>query len=121
MNLTLKSTLAAALIACAGLSSAVPIDTGNELIAALEKPGTQADFALGYIVGVVTYGITDGVICMPNGVTQGQVRDMVRNKLIDNPQARHLAAHIFVLATMEGAFPCKPAVAPTKAAPGRES
>jgi hypothetical protein len=61
---------------------------------------------LGYIAGVADSqsGIT---ICIPAGqVTLGQMGDMVKNSLERVPSERHLAADIYVQATLSNRWPC---------------
>ena len=60
----------------------------------------------GYIAGVADSqaGIT---ICIPPGqVTLGQMTDMVKQALERVPSERHLAADIYVQATLSNRWPC---------------
>ncbi len=63
-------------------------------------------FALAYIAGVADSqsGVT---VCIPPGqVTLGQMGDMVRQSLERVPSERHLAADIYVQATLSNRWPC---------------
>ena len=44
--------------------------------------------------------------CEPNGVTGGQLRDIVTKWLIENPAKRHLAGEVLVGEALIDAFPC---------------
>jgi hypothetical protein len=63
-------------------------------------------FAHGYIAGVADSqsGVT---VCIPPGqVTLGQMTDMVKQTLERIPSERHMAADIFVQATLSNRWPC---------------
>lgn len=63
-------------------------------------------FVHGYVAGVADSqsGVT---ICIPPGqVTLGQMTDMVKQTLERVPSERHLAADIFVTATLSNRWPC---------------
>lgn len=88
---------------------------GNRLLADLNNTGASNTqimpaLGLGYIMGVADAygGITH---CPPDNVTAGQVRDMVRNYLENNPAIRHLPANQIVVSVLRGVWPCadKPA------------
>lgn len=60
----------------------------------------------GYVAGVADSqsGVT---ICIPPGtVTLGQMTDMVKQTLERIPSERHMAADIFVTATLSNRWPC---------------
>jgi hypothetical protein len=77
--------------------------TGQELYTRILNDRT---WALAYIAGVADSqsGVT---ICIPGGqVTLGQMGDMVRQSLERVPSERHLAADIYVQATLSNRWPC---------------
>jgi hypothetical protein len=45
--------------------------------------------------------------CIPDGVTQGQVRDIVVRYLDQNPTIRHGPAQILITMALKESFPCK--------------
>jgi hypothetical protein len=75
---------------------------------------TGDDFCIGYVAGSVDMLISlqrqgpPGAkqACMPQGVTLGQVRDVVIKYLSDEPQFRKLDAAALVITALEQAFPC---------------
>lgn len=79
---------------------------GNKLLAELNDPGAVfSSVGIGYITGVTdAYG---GVThCAPQGVTAGQIRDMVKNYLENNPAIRHLPASMIVSHVLKSTWPC---------------
>ena len=77
--------------------------TGQELFT---KFSSDRATALAYIAGVADSqsGVT---ICIPPGqVTLGQMGDMVRQSLERVPSERHVAADIYVQATLSNRWPC---------------
>lgn len=80
---------------------------GNDLLRRLNSDDEVLQMvALGYVTGVsdANKGRTH---CMPNNVTTGQLRDMVRNYLNNNPAERHFSAHSIVRAVLASVFPCE--------------
>ena len=77
--------------------------TGQDLYTRLTNNPAIAN---GYIAGVADAhsGVT---ICIPPGiVTLGQMADMVKQTLERVPSERHLAADLYVQATLERRWPC---------------
>lgn len=100
---------AAALAAAVAVSNAhaqSEFESGNSLYAKLT--GDQADrlMAMSYIVGIhdAYAAIT---ICAPDGITKGQLADMIRNLLANNPAQRHRPASILINDSLSKLWPCK--------------
>jgi hypothetical protein len=77
--------------------------TGQELLA---RMADNRMWVFGYIAGVADSqsGVT---VCIPPGqVTVGQMTDMVKQSLERVPSERHLAADIYVQATLSNRWPC---------------
>ncbi len=77
--------------------------TGQELLNRLSDDRISA---LAYIAGVADSqsGIT---VCIPpRQVTLGQMADMVKQTLERVPSERHMAADIYVQATLSSRWPC---------------
>ena len=77
--------------------------TGQEL---LTRMADNRMWVFGYVAGVADSqsGVT---ICIPPGqVTVGQMTDMVKQSLERVPSERHLAADIYVQATLSNRWPC---------------
>lgn len=80
--------------------------SGNDLLGKLDADNSvDRMVALGYIMGVAdtTRGIEQ---CSPEGVTAGQMRDMVRNHLVASPAVRHFTADLQVRYVLKTAWPC---------------
>jgi hypothetical protein len=108
------------LLGAAALAATLPahagFDTGNRLF---EDCSAENYFNRGYCGGYVT-GIVDmlealsarGVIpkntlCIPEGVTKGQLADVVKKYLGEHPERRHLDAGGLVPEALTASFPCK--------------
>jgi hypothetical protein len=101
----MKKLLIIAAVFCCG-AHAQPssiLYTGQELHT---KFSSDRATALAYIAGVADSqsGVT---ICIPPGqVTLGQMGDMVKQSLDRVPSERHVAADIYVQATLSNRWPC---------------
>ena len=97
------------LILIAALASSVAhaeFYTGNELLAKIEATNTvDSMLGLGYVMGV--FDTARGVEhCPPDSITAGQVRDMVRQHLVNSPSIRHITADLQVRYVLKNAWPC---------------
>jgi Rap1a immunity proteins len=65
-------------------------------------------FCTGYIMGAVDAVLGAGFhkVCIPNGVAQKQMRDVVTSWLDDHPEKRHLSAEFLVIEALKEKFPC---------------
>jgi hypothetical protein len=63
-------------------------------------------YAMGFILGVHDV-YEDQIICSGANVTGGQLRDIVRKFLENNPSERDLPAHLLVMIALGKAFPCE--------------
>jgi hypothetical protein len=107
-QLILGTALGAALGLSAVSSAQDNTHDGNELLHHLEQPGSYNEaFAFGYVIGVENYLHADKLICTPEGVRFGQMRDVVIKYLRDNPAQRHQSRFVLVLDALQAAFPCK--------------
>jgi hypothetical protein len=91
--------------------------TGNDLLSYCrvprEKESVSLAFCTGYVIGaadqISAFQSIKGAtreICMPEGATISQLRDVVVRYLENNPDARHYAAGSSVLVALHAAFPC---------------
>jgi hypothetical protein len=80
--------------------------SGNKLYS--QMSGTEGDrmMALGFVAGVHD-AIDTVLVCTPNAITIGQVRDMTSSYLSENPSIRHLSASAIVTYVLSKAWPCK--------------
>jgi hypothetical protein len=93
--------------------------TGNEWKDTCDKQNDalEVGFCDGEIKGVIE-GLGTGLqtpqspqrrlpFCMPQGVTQGQAKDVVYKYVVDHPEQRHLNLADLALYALITAFPCK--------------
>ena len=80
--------------------------TGNELLSNMNSDNVVENMvALGYVMGVADATRGTGN-CGPETATAGQMRDLVKNYLIANPQFRHYSADVIVMAILGKTWPC---------------
>lgn len=79
--------------------------SGNQLFQRINGDGYDKTFAIGFITGVHD-AYEDDTICTGQHVTAGQLRDVVKKYLEDNPASRDIAAVVLVLVALGSAFPC---------------
>lgn len=78
---------------------------GNKLLSELRGQAMERIHAMGYIMGVFDAG--RGVtVCPPDGITAGQLTDMVQQHLDAIPSVRHLTADTHVNYVLSQAWPC---------------
>jgi hypothetical protein len=81
--------------------------SGNQLLTRIDSAEiAQQGVALGYVMGVHD-SLRSVTHCSPPDITSGQLRDMVRQYLVNNPQNRHLAADSLVGHVLKSVWPCK--------------
>jgi hypothetical protein len=89
--------------------------TGNTLLEACEsKAELQQAFWLGYITGSTDVDGMNGAAfperrrsCIPESVSNSQIRDVVVKYLKEHPEDRHLLAEILVVQALAKTFPCR--------------
>lgn len=84
--------------------------TGNDLHEKLNSTSevTRA-YARGYIIGVADMAESRRETCAPagtNGISVGQLADLVKKLLAENPQHRHHRGDHIVAVLMELTWPC---------------
>lgn len=106
----MKEHMKYAIFLCASLAlpAHAQMFNGNKLMDAFNKSETSNidwGFARGYVAGV--YDSNTGVgFCAPTTVSLGQVSDMAKKYLENNPAVRHLAADAIILYMLDKAWPC---------------
>lgn len=72
---------------------------------------TDKDYNSVYQLGGYVTGISDSFdgekFCLSDGVSTGQVMDIVGKFSIEHPEIRHLNAKSIVVAALKRAFPCE--------------
>lgn len=80
--------------------------TGNGLLNLLQSHEViDRIHGLGYVQGVFD-AHSGATICSPAGVTAGQVRDMTKNYLENNPAIRNKTADIIIRDAFKLVWPC---------------
>lgn len=79
--------------------------TGNDLLARINGDAYDSILASGYVAGAYDT-LRTTVHCSPEGVTIGQIKDMVKKHLESNPGVRQLSADMHVRYVLEKAWPC---------------
>ncbi len=93
------------LVCVMSLSAHAQIKTGNRLLQDLNGEHAERMNAFGYIAGVTD--MAQGFVsCSPAGSTLGQVVDMTKLYLENNPAIRHLAADVIVTRVLSSTWPC---------------
>lgn len=98
--------LCIAAVAAVCLNAHAEFYNGNDLLSKMQSTETiERGLALGYVMGV--FDATRSIAhCPPDGITAGQVRDMVRQYLEANPGSRHIVADVQVVHVLKQAWPC---------------
>lgn len=95
------------LLAAFSTSSFAQFISGNDLFSYLSDEGVgRRMMALGYVAGVLDANLTIH-ICPPADVQLGQARDVVYKWMLENPDKRHLPAHIIASYSLSLSWPCK--------------
>ena len=80
--------------------------SGNKLYENMISDQTfERLYALGYITGVHD-ALEQSNHCSPGNVTAGQVRDVVRRYMDQNPEFRNFDADILIRVALSNAWPC---------------
>ena len=72
----------------------------------LPLDASKGGYCVGYIQGVHDALKPTRVICVPDGVTGGQLGDVVKLYFGNHPENRHLPAAELVTAALKEKFPC---------------
>lgn len=99
------------LILCSVLFIALPVNanylSGNKLKEhCVSETFVNTGMCLGYIAGVVD-SYNNFVFCIPSEVTMGQMRDIVKKYMHENPAKLHESAADIVASAMKKDFSCK--------------
>jgi hypothetical protein len=102
----MKKWLAA--LALVPLSAQAEFETGNTLYAKMQdQSGGERMYVMGYVTGV--FDAHQHINhCLPNGinVTIGQVTDMAKLYLQQNPAIRHRTADVLLRDAFRNVWPC---------------
>lgn len=115
-----KIVTAALLIASVGSPalaqpSDIHVSTGNELLTVCEAASEanidwfRQGLCNGFMEGISCMSSGLGYVCLPKGVTYGQVHDVMLAGLRNHPEERQKRADWLALKYLEAAFPCTPA------------
>ena len=91
---------------CLTLPAHAEFKDGNRLYSEMTGSTNQQMNAIGYIAGV-TDALSGVAVCAPASVTAGQLFDMVKQYLEDQPQVRHFTADALIYRVLTKVWPCK--------------
>jgi hypothetical protein len=95
-----------AAFSAAGLTGAQSASiNGNQLLTLMNGSTMEQAVALGYVVGA-SNSSSNGILCIPQGVDAGQLRDVVKKNLEVTPAIRHMEAFFLVEASLVLIWPC---------------
>jgi len=104
----ITSALTCLLILTTPTHASTVYETGNHLLRDLRDAtgtGFGPTYALGYIVGAAdAYG--GSALCIPGTVTKGQINDVVRQFLEQEPGIRDMPADVLVLIALSNHWAC---------------
>jgi hypothetical protein len=99
-------TLIAGLALCATTMAHGAFIDGNKLHGYLSSGSDiENTHAWGYIAGIAD-AFNGSSHCLPDNVSVGQLRDVVRKFLSDTPEVRHRPADIIVYVILKNTYPC---------------
>ncbi len=79
---------------------------GNKLYADMTGSAAHQMHAMGYVMGVAD-ALAGVTVCAPSNVSAGQVFDMVKMYLEEQPQLRHFMGDALVNRVLSKAWPCR--------------
>jgi len=100
----MKALLAGLMFVCTSVTAGI-YESGNTLLRDLESTEMNKMYALGYIVGAAD-AYNESALCIPSGVTKGQLNDVVHRFLRVTPQHRDLPADVLVLLALGEHWAC---------------
>lgn len=106
----MKKVIAGVLLSLCVSGAHAEFETGNTLLNKLEVNNNPVErgFGLGFIVGV--YDALVHIKFCPGdetGITVGQVVDITKRFLHNNPSVRHKSAEVLVAQALSQVWPCK--------------
>jgi hypothetical protein len=104
-----RTVLIISLLLTSTIARGAGFNSGNELLALCNERVGSIDFAncSGNIVGYADMMSLLGLVCFDKEVTKGQVRDLVKKSLQDNPATRNKSSVSLAYVALSDAFPCK--------------
>jgi Rap1a immunity proteins len=92
--------------------------TGNELLRKMEayenakdrtKDASSVDvgYLMGYVDAATSVFQAVDMLCVPGGVTLGQMTRIIGKYMRENPAVLHEEGHFLVYQALRGPFPCK--------------
>ncbi|MDQ0024334.1 hypothetical protein J2X90_002132 [Variovorax paradoxus] len=112
-----KFSLPALLLCCASMHAGASFMDGNKLLSGLEGHPLDIAASRAYVMGIADYSQSvkaltgrnvafDACFEVPDGVTAGQLGDVVKIWLQKNPQHRHFSGPSLVTAALAAVYPC---------------
>ena len=89
------------------LTATAGFETGNTLLSKIKADNfIEKSVALGYIIGSFD-AMSGAVHCAPDGITAGQLNDLIKMVLEASPASRNMDAPLLLAYTFKSAWPCK--------------
>jgi hypothetical protein len=105
MDAIMKKLIAAVAL-CATTMAHAGFLTGNELLTRMKDSSVVPQMvAMGYVIGIAD-AMDQSSHCLPDGVTMGQVRDVVKQFLEVTPEVRHRPAELIVYVVLKNTWAC---------------
>ena len=104
----MKKLIVALCVALSVTTAKAEFWTGNDLYYSIISTDINKRFqALGYIMGIYDMGI-HGAFCpqTEQGITVGQLQDMIKQHLEQNPSQRHRVADRLIAELFKQVWPC---------------
>jgi len=79
--------------------------SGNDLLRDMNSKGLDQMLAIGYVLGVADVYVRN-LICLPENIKAGQLHDVIKRFLEENPAIRHYSADSLILFRLEELWPC---------------
>jgi hypothetical protein len=94
------------MIACIACASAqAEFKDGNRLLSEMNGDFGKQMNSIGYVTGVAD-ALSGATFCGPQNITAGQIYDMTKQFLENNPAVRHISADVIINRLLKNAWPC---------------
>jgi hypothetical protein len=80
--------------------------SGNELYQKCTAEAVGKSYCVGYVTGIADVMQISKSLCVPDGVTVGQMVDVIVKYLRDHPEKRHYSVAAATFNTLSQTFPC---------------
>jgi hypothetical protein len=101
-----KEIIIPLLFSLVSISATAGFWDGNKLLSDINSETYSGKaLALGYVIGVHD-SFDTWLFCTPENSSQGQLRDVVKKYIENNPAIRHKSADTLIVNALQQSFPC---------------